>query len=240
MLLIRRLWLLPALSLTCLFYFLYQRAQQTASQLQYDSSPKGDRIHWKKHPERYPIDATDIILLPTNPPIKIPQIQFNFGLESSGDRKVREERLAAVKESFVHSWKGYKDHAWLRDEVAPLSGGWRNTFGGWAATLVDTLDTLWIMGMKEDFAHAVQAVEKIDFTTTEESVLNVFETTIRYLGGFLSAYDLSEGKYTILLTKAIELGDMIYSAFDTPNRMPMTRWDWMRWASTPAVRHRHR
>jgi mannosyl-oligosaccharide alpha-1,2-mannosidase len=55
--------------------------------------------------------------------------------------------------------------------------------------------------------------------------INVFETTIRYLGGFLSAYDLSNGQFPSLLTKAIEMGDMLYFAFDTPNRMPITRWN---------------
>jgi mannosyl-oligosaccharide alpha-1,2-mannosidase len=42
-------------------------------------------------------------------------------------------------------------------------------------------------------------------------------------GGFLSAYDLSGDKR--LLDKAVEVGEMLYVAFDTPNRMPVTRWD---------------
>lgn len=144
-------------------------------------------------------------------------------------KKIRIERLAAVKESFTHAWEGYKAHAWLRDEVGPLSGISRNTFGGWAATLVDALDTLWIMDMKNEFEIAVDAVRQIDFTKTDEQTLNTFETTIRYLGGFLAAYDLSDGKYPVLLEKAIELGEMLYVAFDTPNRMPITRWDWKRY-----------
>lgn len=40
----------------------------------------------------------------------------------------------------------------------------------------------------------------------------------RYLGGLLSAYDLS--KEQVLLLKAIELGDMLYAGFDTPNHLP--------------------
>ena len=147
------------------------------------------------------------------------------------DAKQKEERLkrrAAVKESFSHSWEGYKEHAWLRDEVAPLSGKWKDTFGGWAATLVDSLDTLWIMGMKDDFELAVAAVQEIDFTTTDEKDVNVFETTIRYMGGFLAAYDISKGKYPTLLAKAVEVGELLMCCFDTPNRMPITRWDWQK------------
>lgn len=131
-----------------------------------------------------------------------------------------------MKESFLHSWTGYKEHGWLRDEVAPISGQYRDTFGGWAATLVDSLDTLWIMGFKQDFEVAVAAAETIDFTTTEADIINVFETTIRYLGGFLAAYDISEGKYPGLLKKAVEVGELLMSCFDTPNRMPISRWDW--------------
>jgi mannosyl-oligosaccharide alpha-1,2-mannosidase len=81
------------------------------------------------------------------------------------------------------------------------------------------------MGLHDDFHDAVEAIEKIDFSTCALQELNVFETTIRYLGGFLSAYDLSGGKYPMLLQKATEMGDMLYKAFDTPNRMPITRWN---------------
>jgi len=138
----------------------------------------------------------------------------------------RVKRQAAIKEAFLHSWKGYKDFAWKQDEIAPLSGAYRNPFGGWGASLVDTMDTLWIMGLKEEFAECVEAIKDIDFTTNTEDVLNVFETTIRYLGGLLSAYDVSDGQYPALLNKTIELANILYITFDTPNRLPVTRWHW--------------
>jgi len=79
--------------------------------------------------------------------------------------------------------------------------------------------------MKPEFEEALAALDKIDFTTCSLDHLNVFETNIRYLGGFLAAHDLTAGKYPYLLEKATELGEMLYVAFDTPNRMPVTRWD---------------
>ena len=151
-------------------------------------------------------------------------IQHTFGKETTEARKVRRERLKKVRESFTHAWSGYKSNAWLKDEVAPLSGEFRDSFGGRAATLVDSLDTLWIMGFRVDFEQAVAAIEGIDFGSSTSKVISVFETTIRYLGGLLSAYDLSGN--SILLKKAIELGEMLYVAFDTPNRMPVPYWDW--------------
>ena len=78
--------------------------------------------------------------------------------------------------------------------------------------------------MKEEFEEAVAALKKIDFTSSTLDEINVFETTIRYMGGFLSANDLSGGRYPALLEKAVELGEMLYHVFDTPNRMPIMRW----------------
>ncbi|KAB5575942.1 glycoside hydrolase [Coniochaeta sp. 2T2.1] len=189
-----------------------------------------DKVHWSKRPDRYPV--TSLASIPTNKPkAKIPNIQLSPGpSEDPTARKIRQIRLAAVKESFIHSWNGYKKHAWLHDEVTPLTGKSHDPFGGWAATLVDALDTLWIMDLKAEFEEAVLACEKIDFTTTETESINVFETTIRYLGGFLAAYELSEKKYPTLLKKATEVGELLMCAFDTPNRMPIARWEWKEYA----------
>jgi mannosyl-oligosaccharide alpha-1,2-mannosidase len=53
--------------------------------------------------------------------------------------------------------------------------------------------------------------------------LTCFETIIRYFGGFLGAYDVSGCHDVRLLNKAIEVADMAYASFDTPNRMPVSR-----------------
>ena len=77
--------------------------------------------------------------------------------------------------------------------------------------------------MRREFEKAVDAAIKIDLSKSTIEQINVFETTIRHLGGFLSAYDMSGDSR--LLDKAKEFGDMLIVAFDTPNRMPITRWD---------------
>jgi mannosyl-oligosaccharide alpha-1,2-mannosidase len=42
---------------------------------------------------------------------------------------------------------------------------------------------------------------------------SLFETTIRYVGGFLSAYELSGEKYPVLVEKAQDLADQMAYAW---------------------------
>lgn len=169
-----------------------------------------------------------LIALPKGKSRSIPLIQHQFDHETQSDRFERTKRQRAVRNAFQHSWNGYKTYAWLRDELTPISGGHRSSLGGWAATLIDSLDTLLIMGLDEEFETALEAVHYVDFSTPKLATVHVFETTIRHLGGLISAYDLTEGKRPILLEKAQELGELLYGAFDTPNRMPQMRWQWIR------------
>jgi mannosyl-oligosaccharide alpha-1,2-mannosidase len=86
---------------------------------------------------------------------------------------------------------------------------------GWAATLVDGLDSLYIMGLQDEFDSALEALDSINFSRPNAERVPVFETTIRYLGGLLGAYDVSGGKYPLLLQKADQLGEFLFQAFDT-------------------------
>ncbi|QSZ32141.1 hypothetical protein DSL72_001711 [Monilinia vaccinii-corymbosi] len=199
-----------------------QTQTQPTRKIQTTPNAKGTKVRWSEVPHSFPI--TDFISIPKNPTTPIPRIQHHFKEETQAEKSVRLARLEAVKGNFTHAWKGYSSHAWLKDEVKPLSGGSGDPFGGWAASLVDTLDTLWIMGMHSEFKKAVQAIQNIDFSTCALDEINVFETTIRYLGGFLSAYELSGQKYPVLIRKATEMGEMLYKAFDTPNHLPILRW----------------
>ncbi|KAG8627645.1 hypothetical protein KVT40_005128 [Elsinoe batatas] len=177
-------------------------------------------FRWKDLPLKYP--PARLTPLPAGPPQSLPKVQYQFGKESDSDRESRLSRQDAVKEAFLRSWKSYKSHAWLADELMPVSGNAKHNYGGWGASLVDNLDTLWIMGLRDEYNDAVEAALQIRWDKTVTQELNVFETTIRYLGGFLAAFDLSQDNR--LLEKAVELGDMLLIAFDTPNNLPITRW----------------
>ena len=56
--------------------------------------------------------------------------------------------LEEVRETFRHAWKGYKDFAWGHDELRPISKSYSEWFG-LGLTLIDALDTMWILGLKE-------------------------------------------------------------------------------------------
>ncbi|KAM7186980.1 Glycosyl hydrolase family 47 domain containing protein [Naviculisporaceae sp. PSN 640] len=187
-------------------------------------------IHWKKPKEWFPVPKESIIPLPTGSPKPMPAVQHKFKEETQAQKEKREARLAKVRTEAVRAWSGYKQFAWTHDELTPVTKHAKDPFCGWAATLVDSLDTLWIMGLKDEFDDAIEAVKKIDFTTTPyRSDIPIFETIIRYLGGFLGAYDVTgghNGKYRVLLDKALELADVLMSVFDTPNRMPILYYNW--------------
>lgn len=58
------------------------------------------------------------------------------------------ERQRAVVGAFKHAWEGYKKFAWGHDHLRPVSGGYQDWFG-LGLTIVDSLDTMYIMGLKE-------------------------------------------------------------------------------------------
>jgi len=119
------------------------------------------------------------------------------------------QRREAVRGVMRRAWAAYRKHAWGADEIKPVS----NRSHDWlrlGATLVDCLDNLWIMGMRQEFAEAREWVAtSLHFRATSVSM---FETIIRILGGLLSAFELSQDK--LFLTKAKELADKMMYAFD--------------------------
>ncbi|KAK9412718.1 putative alpha-1,2-Mannosidase [Seiridium unicorne] len=215
----RPLRLLSVIGGIFIFYALVLlRPRQSEEVFKFDFNYTKSSYNWSALPQRHPVDK--FTPLPTGTSRKLPNVQHDF----ASDRKLNKTRLsiladrrASVKDSFRKSWNSYKARAWMYDELKPVSGEARDAFGGWAATLIDSLDTLWIMGLKKDFYEAAASAVTIDWQTKDTSI-NMFETTIRHLGGLLSAYDLS--KEPALLGKAIEIGDILYAGFDTPNRMP--------------------
>ncbi|ETN46613.1 uncharacterized protein HMPREF1541_00799 [Cyphellophora europaea CBS 101466] len=203
----------------------FELSQQDQGRLDVKPWPQDKpKARWHPQSEHFPVQK--VIGMPPGEARALPKIQHSFGSESSTTKKDRLMKQTAVREAFKHAWNGYKTYALPHDELKPLSNDTADPFNGWGATLVDSLDTMWMMGLQDEFEEAVGNVTNIDFKTSTRKDLPLFETTIRYLGGLLGAYDISQAKYPILLEKAVELADVIMGAFDTPNRMPIPFYQW--------------
>ncbi|TRY57658.1 hypothetical protein DNTS_025898 [Danionella cerebrum] len=126
------------------------------------------------------------------------------------------DRLEEVREAFRHAWKGYKAFAWGHDELKPIS----KTHGEWfglGLTLIDALDTMWILGLKDEFAEARKWIET-ELSFSKNVDVNLFESTIRILGSLLSTYHLTSD--SLFLDKAKDIGSRLMPAFKTPSKIP--------------------
>jgi hypothetical protein len=122
-----------------------------------------------------------------------------------------------VKKAMQHAWQGYEQYAFGKDEVQPRSLGGINNWGGIGITLVDSLDTLWLMNMTEEFYRARDWC-KTDLNHDVNKDVSLFETTIRSLGGLLSAYDWSGDE--VFLDQAKDLGSRLFQAFLDNSAIP--------------------
>ncbi|OAA64222.1 mannosyl-oligosaccharide alpha-1,2-mannosidase precursor [Niveomyces insectorum RCEF 264] len=139
------------------------------------------------------------------------------------------DRVDAVKAAFQRSWAGYYQHAFPHDSLKPISNGFSDDRNGWGASAVDALSTALILGETEAIDQILDHVSNINFDKAVGDI-SLFETTIRYLGGLLSGYDLLKGPLTqyaandtlvdTVLAQAKHLADNLKVAFNTPSGVP--------------------
>ena len=148
-----------------------------------------------------------------------------------------------TEEMFFHAYNNYMQHAFPWDELKPLScaprkwnrrerGDLDDVLGGFSLTLIDALDTLAVMGNVDEFFKGVELVKQ-NVHFRRDAVVSVFETTIRVLGGLLSAHLIATGPFSNLgyeyndelLHLALQLGHRLLPAFDTPTDLPYHRVD---------------
>jgi mannosyl-oligosaccharide alpha-1,2-mannosidase len=91
-------------------------------------------------------------------------------------------------------------------------------------TAIDSIDTMILMGLTDEYEQVRRHVANTDFTRPididRDALIFFFETIIRYLGGMLSAYHLSND--AVFLTAADDLAKTLLPAFDTPSGLPAT------------------
>ncbi|EGD74243.1 hypothetical protein PTSG_06253 [Salpingoeca rosetta] len=178
-------------------------------------------------------------------------------------RAQRSALAAQVQEMFQHGYDSYMEHAFPADELMPLScrgrirgitptrGDIDDALGRFSLTLVDSLDTLAVLGNISEFKRAVGlTLQHVSFD--RDIVVSTFETNIRMLGGLLGAHavvlDLRT-KHPVhardpffaqydgqLLALAVDLGDRLLAAFNTNTGLPYSRVNLRRGIDDPLVR----
>lgn len=160
------------------------------------------------------------------------------------DAQERMRHRETVREMFHHVYGGYKEFAFPHDELRPLSkthtdslvelgagAPTRSRYHGVALTLIDSLDTLAIIGNYSEWSWAVNYVSS-HVSFDQDAEVSVFETNIRVLGGLLSAHLLASGSIKgaghlaihgyrgDLLRLAVDVGERLLSAFDGCGKLP--------------------
>ncbi|KAK9708768.1 hypothetical protein K7432_009418 [Basidiobolus ranarum] len=159
--------------------------------------------------------------------------------------KRRIELRDKAKEMFYHGFNNYMTHGFPLDELNPLNCSGRgrdkkdpnnihvnDVLGEYTLTLIDSLDTLALLGDQKGFEEAVNLViQTVDFDL--DSKVQLFEVNIRVLGGLLSAHQLAideklgykiQGYKGELLDMAYDLGIRLLPAFGhSRTRIPYPR-----------------
>ncbi|KAK9882417.1 hypothetical protein WA026_020938 [Henosepilachna vigintioctopunctata] len=147
--------------------------------------------------------------------VNVDDFKPNRLMEFTGPTTLRQK---AVVEAFQHAWKGYKQYAWGHDHLKPITKSHHDWFG-LGLTIVDSIDTIYIMGLKEEYLEARTWIDKhLQFDVNKD--INVFEVTIRVLGGLLSIYHLSSDK--MYIDKAVDLADRMMSCFNSNSGIPFS------------------
>jgi mannosyl-oligosaccharide alpha-1,2-mannosidase len=151
--------------------------------------------------------------------------KLSAAMPRQADRRAAEWHALGedVKAQMAWAWDAYRAQAWGKDEIKPISGG-ASSFPlkdrHLGLSLIEALDTLWVMGLDSRFQAGVDWVKaNLDFDVDGE--VSVFETSIRFVGGLLSAHHACGN--AVLLAKAKDLADRLLPAFDTPTGMPYRR-----------------
>ncbi|KAG8691667.1 mannosyl-oligosaccharide alpha-1,2-mannosidase [Ceratobasidium sp. 423] len=134
------------------------------------------------------------------------------------------EKRDAIVTAFRHAYSAYERDAFGADEYHPIGhkGSNLTDAGGIGYTIADSLDTIILMQRQGyDFDTEYERAKtwiRDTLSFDRDANFNTFETTIRVLGGLLSAHYLTADD--IYLDRARELADRIMPVFETPVGLP--------------------
>ncbi|XP_013138734.1 PREDICTED: mannosyl-oligosaccharide alpha-1,2-mannosidase isoform A-like [Papilio polytes] len=199
---------------------------------QFDVAPSASS---SRGPSKAPVDAIEEPAVDNNPGNKNASPEGLKELEGAENKYVPvplkpnadpelKKKVDTVREMMRHAWNNYKLYAWGKNELKPISkrAHLSSVFGAGdlGVSIVDGLDTLYLMGLTDEFKEGRDWVAEHLHFTDIDSDLSVFETTIRFVGGLLSCYALTGD--VVFRDKAAEVADALLPAFDTPTGLPFS------------------
>ncbi|OBZ67632.1 putative mannosyl-oligosaccharide alpha-1,2-mannosidase 1B [Grifola frondosa] len=136
------------------------------------------------------------------------------------------QNRGSVVNILATSYNSYLQFALPHDDLAPISESFVDSHNGWGASIVDALTMLFLIDQPDVFESAVNYTATIDFSMSNtDSTVSVFETTIRYMGSMLSAYELSGNAFPALITQAETLANKLSAAWVGSNAVPFGEVD---------------
>ncbi|HWE44489.1 MAG TPA: glycoside hydrolase family 47 protein [Caulobacteraceae bacterium] len=126
-----------------------------------------------------------------------------------------------VREAMAFAWAGYRERAFGADQIKPVSGGKESFFfpqgPSLGLSMVEALGTLYVMRLDQELDEAIRWIsDHLRFDIDAD--IQLFETTIRMVGGLVSGYLATREKK--LLSLARDLTDRLMPAFKTPTGLP--------------------
>ncbi|EAX97658.1 Glycosyl hydrolase family 47 protein [Trichomonas vaginalis G3] len=129
--------------------------------------------------------------------------KFNRPIDSDND-----ERREKIKDAFLYAWNIYKKNCWGYDFINTAELRCFSYLNS-GLTIVDSLSTLILMNLTNEYEDAKNFVEK-NFTL--RGSWKTFEVIIRYLGSFISSYELTHEE--VFKNKSIIVMNLIDSLLD--------------------------
>ncbi|MDP4282591.1 MAG: glycoside hydrolase family 47 protein, partial [Bacteroidota bacterium] len=132
--------------------------------------------------------------------------------------QMKTDECKKVKAACIYAWNGYKQYAQGYDAFKPLSHqgyNWYDT--SLCMTPVDAFDTFILMGLRKE-AHEAKNLIFSRMNLDVDQEIQLFEVSIRVMGGLLSAYEMDGDQRFLQL--AHDLGNRLLPAFSSPTGMP--------------------
>ncbi|KAJ2875612.1 mannosyl-oligosaccharide alpha-1,2-mannosidase [Coemansia asiatica] len=135
--------------------------------------------------------------------------------------RIWQNRRQRVVDAARYAWRAYRRDAFGSDEYHPVSRSGSNlTSQGIGFFIADSLDTLLLMDLQSEYQQGRDyLVQNLGFE--QSGSVSLFETTIRVLGGLLSAFYWSGQSDQQLLDLANQLGLHLVRSFNYDSGIPL-------------------